>query len=126
MNPLTGRFLSRDPKEYKPLKSRNEPVDPAKLNTYVYASSDPVNRIDPRGKEDEVEEAELTKSVGKMAQGLKYPAKVIRCAIHAVKADLAGAIEGNPDILVDPTNGNAYLPGSLEFIGCLLDYIPED
>ena len=125
-NPTTGRFTSRDPKEYKPLKSKNEPVDPATLNTYVYTSSDPVNRVDPKGQEDLEEEAGLTRSVGKMAQGLKYPAKVIRCAIHAVKADLAGAFEGNPDVLVDPTNGNVYLPGSLEFIGCLLDYIPED
>jgi RHS repeat-associated protein len=38
-NPLTGRFMSRDPKEYAPLESKNEPLDPARLNTYLYASS---------------------------------------------------------------------------------------
>jgi RHS repeat-associated protein len=64
MNPLTGRFMSRDPKEYKPLgpdqqlyDAEVQPIDPRKLHTYLYASADPVNRIDPKGLEDEVEDA---------------------------------------------------------------------
>jgi len=50
-NALTGRFMSRDPKEYKPFKSKNRPIDPMKLHRYLYADGDPVNRIDPRGRE---------------------------------------------------------------------------
>jgi len=56
-NPSTGRFLSRDPKEFKPLKSRNNPVDSRKLHRYLYADGDPANRIDPRGTEDFIETA---------------------------------------------------------------------
>jgi RHS repeat-associated protein len=47
-NPSTGRFLSRDP-------NAGEPTDPASLHKYLYAGGDPVNRIDPRGREDQVE-----------------------------------------------------------------------
>jgi RHS repeat-associated protein len=47
-NPVTGRFFSRDPIEGKR-------VDPDTLHKYLYAGGDPVNGIDPRGLEDEVE-----------------------------------------------------------------------
>ena len=42
-NPLTGRFLSRDPEE-------GTPHIPATLHKYLYANGDPVNHIDPRGR----------------------------------------------------------------------------
>ena len=47
-NPATGRFLSRDP-ENGWIKL------PATLHKYLYASGDPVNRIDPSGRADLVE-----------------------------------------------------------------------
>ncbi|HXB62439.1 MAG TPA: RHS repeat-associated core domain-containing protein [Acidobacteriaceae bacterium] len=47
-NPATGRFLSRDPEAGKP-------ADPKSLHKYLYASGDPVNRIDPSGRDDLVE-----------------------------------------------------------------------
>ena len=43
-NALTGRFVSRDP-ENSQLK------DPKSLHKYLYANGDPVNRIDPRGRD---------------------------------------------------------------------------
>jgi RHS repeat-associated protein len=43
-NPQTGRFLSRDPEDGKAL-------DPKTLHKYLYAGGDPVNRIDPMGRE---------------------------------------------------------------------------
>jgi RHS repeat-associated protein len=43
-NPLTGRFMSRDPENGK-IK------DPRTLHKYLYAEGDPVNRIDPKGKD---------------------------------------------------------------------------
>ena len=49
-NPNTGRFMSRDPKEFKPLKSKNNPVDSRRLHKYLYAGADPVNRVDPTGR----------------------------------------------------------------------------
>jgi RHS repeat-associated protein len=43
-NPVTGRFLSRDPEDGKIL-------DPATLHKYLYASGDPVNSLDPTGRD---------------------------------------------------------------------------
>jgi len=47
-NPATGRFMSRDPENGKA-------KDPKTLHKYLYASGDPVNRIDPSGRGDLVE-----------------------------------------------------------------------
>lgn len=49
-NPLTGRFLSRDPEGGKP-------IDPKTLHKYLYAGGDPVNAKDPNGHADLVETA---------------------------------------------------------------------
>ena len=43
-NPSTGRFLSRDPYD-------GNTILPISLHKYLYASGNPVNRIDPRGRE---------------------------------------------------------------------------
>jgi RHS repeat-associated protein len=45
-NPLTGRFLSRDPED-------GRPIDPKTLHKYLYAGGDPTNRIDPTGRSEE-------------------------------------------------------------------------
>ena len=42
-NPMTGRFLSRDPEE-------GYSKDPKSLHKYLYANGDPINRIDPSGR----------------------------------------------------------------------------
>jgi RHS repeat-associated protein len=51
-NSLTGRFLSRDPNEPKVRGANGTPIDPKKLHKYLYAGGDPVNRIDPSGRDD--------------------------------------------------------------------------
>jgi hypothetical protein len=43
MNPLTGRFLSRDPED-------GIPTDPSTLHKYNYAGGDPINLADPTGR----------------------------------------------------------------------------
>jgi RHS repeat-associated protein len=43
-NPLTGRFVSRDPLD-------GDPADPATLHKYLYANANPVDLIDPNGQE---------------------------------------------------------------------------
>jgi RHS repeat-associated protein len=45
LNSATGRFLSTDPEA-------GAPTDPSTLHRYLYASADPVNRIDPSGRAD--------------------------------------------------------------------------
>ena len=47
-NPQTGRFISRDPDDGKS-------YDPKTLHKYLYAGGDPVNRIDPMGRDDFME-----------------------------------------------------------------------
>ena len=42
-NPLTGRFISRDPLD-------GDTADPETMHKYLYASDDPVDRIDPTGQ----------------------------------------------------------------------------
>jgi RHS repeat-associated protein len=46
-NPLTGRFLSRDPEN-------GITTDPATLHKYVYGGGDPVNALDPTGRQTAV------------------------------------------------------------------------
>jgi RHS repeat-associated protein len=48
MNPVTGRFMSRDPEEGKV-------KDPRTLHKYLYADGDPLDGIDPTGGEDLLE-----------------------------------------------------------------------
>jgi RHS repeat-associated protein len=60
-NPVTGRFVSRDPEEGK--------INiPASLHKYLYADGDPVNGRDPWGREDMFETgARLAKDAAKAA-----------------------------------------------------------
>jgi len=51
-NPGTGRFLSRDPED-------GNRFDPASLHKYLYAGGDPVNAIDPAGREAMFETGKL-------------------------------------------------------------------
>jgi len=84
-NPATGRFMSRDPQEYTPLKwsgsplksTGNPPIDPKKLHKYLYAIGDPVNRIDPRGREDEAEEAGALEESEALAEEETYKLKTL-------------------------------------------------
>jgi RHS repeat-associated protein len=55
-NPLTGRFLSRDPAD-------GERSDPRTLNKYLYAGGDPVNATDPSGRNVALESALLQGSL---------------------------------------------------------------
>jgi RHS repeat-associated protein len=84
-NQNTGRFLSRDPQEYTPLKwsgsplksTGKPPIDPKKLHKYLYAIGDPVNRIDPRGREDEAEEAGALEESEALAEEETYKLKTL-------------------------------------------------
>ncbi|HEY2472894.1 MAG TPA: RHS repeat-associated core domain-containing protein [Terracidiphilus sp.] len=51
-NPLTGRFMSRDPEDGKI-------TVPGSLHKYLYAGAEPVDWMDPTGRDDSSEDAEL-------------------------------------------------------------------
>jgi RHS repeat-associated protein len=49
-NPLTGRFMSRDPES-------GDELDPKSLHKYLYAKGDPIDGIDPTGRIDVIQTA---------------------------------------------------------------------
>jgi RHS repeat-associated protein len=87
-NSLTGRFLSRDPLDYKPRNPDGTPIDPRKLHKYLYAAGDPVNRIDPSGR-DELEVSLI--DAGEEEEGIaayREYKDVVRTACIAVYIEL--------------------------------------
>lgn len=56
-NPLTGRFLSRDPEN-------GNAYDPRTLHKYLYAGGDPVNMADPFGRASMLETGSLDALMG--------------------------------------------------------------
>jgi RHS repeat-associated protein len=110
-NPGTGRFLSRD-------QHQNTVKHPRTLHRYLYSSSDPVNRKDPKGLEDDLEYTEVTKSEANIARLLGRSLKEVKNAIHALKRDIA--FEGNPDVFIDINNFNVFVETYSGDVGDLL------
>lgn len=54
-NPLSGRFMSRDPNNPQLIGPDKIPIDPRMLHKYLYAEGDPVNGVDPTGRADYIE-----------------------------------------------------------------------
>jgi RHS repeat-associated protein len=76
MNPMTGRFLSRDPGE-------GDVTEPATLHKYLYANGDPVDGADPTGWDD-VDVIQLYARVSVSAPviaGLEAAKAAIACAL---------------------------------------------
>src|SRR5215472_6228699 len=69
LNPLTGRFLTMDPQP-------GNINDPGSLHRYLYTRSDPVNRIDPTGRQDLEEYLDLLELVQAEAE---YPKAFAKC-----------------------------------------------
>ena len=106
MNPLTGRFLSRDPKP-------GHIEIPRSLHKYLYASDDPVNRIDPRGKEDLVEEGEEDEIPVAAEPGERALAARINCILDTA----AGALNA-----LSALESGDYLGGGVGAISLAVDW----
>jgi RHS repeat-associated protein len=92
MNPLTGRFLSRDPWD-------GEVTQPVTLHKYLYVGGDPINWWDPTGWDGE-EDIELTGEVSEGAiEGEEALAKEISC-VYKTAADLLDVVVAD-----DPLSG---------------------
>jgi RHS repeat-associated protein len=93
-NPLTGRFMSRDPED-------GQLNDPKTLHKYLYAGGDPINTFDPSGRDGV--EYRLTLIVGGSAVGaleafvggtakqIALYEEELEATIEAIYADLAQA-----------------------------------
>src|SRR5215469_18045301 len=76
-NPLTGRFLSRDPED-------GDLTNPKTLHKYLYANGDPVNWADPTGK------AGTTTAEGAFGGSLgEYGLLVLKVAVATTAAVVA-------------------------------------
>jgi len=95
-NPLTGRFMSRDPEDH-PL------TDIKELHRYLYAGGNPVNAVDPTGKGWEDLMAQLDAALDVAADRLtgKAVAKVLAC----VAATILGKVVGGEGIAGDAGGG---------------------
>jgi RHS repeat-associated protein len=72
-NANTGRFLSRDPEDGKP-------IDPKTLHKYLYVGGNPVNWIDPRGREIvEVAEEESEEDVAATKEAREAGIRLAGC-----------------------------------------------
>lgn len=71
-NPITGRFMSRDPEDGKIFH-------PGTLSTYPYAEDDPINRLDPTGRNDTREYDALLSDAEE-----QYPSKAGKCDEHHI------------------------------------------
>jgi RHS repeat-associated protein len=81
-NPMTGRFLSRDPED-------GNPRDPVSLHKYLYVGGDPVNAIDPHGREEEVEYVMFSTEI---AVGTTHEVTVLAIGIAGVYCKIAGLL----------------------------------
>ncbi len=83
LNPLSGRFLTRDPEA-------GRTKVPATLHRYLYAAADPVNRMDPRGR-DTFEYTE-TMEIGFSEHGLNH---LVDLGLEASQAEVEAFIEAD-------------------------------
>jgi hypothetical protein len=95
-NPLSGRFLSRDPE-------RGTLIYPSTFHKYLYTSADPVNRIDPRGRGELIEWGEeqfaLLKRVQFWAQYNNKRVVLLLCA-NGLFLELVSKLAGS-DVQID-------------------------
>jgi RHS repeat-associated protein len=71
-NPLTGRFMSRDPNDPQLLNSNGVPTNPKYLHKFLYANGDPVDGLDPTGR------ITVTKPTGTFGEALGEWAGIIQ------------------------------------------------
>jgi hypothetical protein len=82
MNPLTGRFMSRDPDD-------GHIRNPKSLHKYLYVAGDPINAADPTGRTSILEEGAIDVD---LVSEVIHPLVKLGCTIeagYAVEAKVA-------------------------------------
>lgn len=93
-NPLTGRFISRDPED-------GVNTDPATLHKYVYANGDPMNHVDPSGRSVLIGTLAID-SIDTVKDAVEAAAfaAVMACQADFISSDIAAQIQYYWDTLV--------------------------
>lgn len=92
-NPITGRFMSRDPNNPKVIGPDHIPIDPRMLHKYLYAESDPVDLIDPRGRASILETGSLDLVIARTTPELLVFGGAVGCAF-GIDASIIAALNG--------------------------------
>jgi RHS repeat-associated protein len=107
-NPVTGRFLSRDPYE-------GEPQIPATLHKYLYVGGNPVMFYDPTGFEAAEEDAvKISLTPGLLNLGEDV----------VIKGELTVASDGTATVVIDYIEGNVASP--LRFLQTLISLAQDN
>lgn len=94
MNPVTGRFVSRDPED-------GVITDPATLHKYLYASGDPINRKDPSGRDDLIETGEIDEELSTAEnKELEEVGQRVNCVLQTAADTLQFAIAPSGETLL--------------------------
>jgi RHS repeat-associated protein len=91
-NPLTGRFMSRDPNDPQ-LFTSGYPTDPTYLHKYLYAGGDAINAADPNGR-DFVEFASTVIPIALTVAGLYKYGRCIVNVLEQLTKDLSLGFQG--------------------------------
>ena len=94
-NPLTGRFMSRDPEDHKLRGPNGTPIDPKELHKYLYANGDPVNATDPTGRDSMLETGSLDELIKMSAPELLVFGGAVGCAFGVDATAIALLNGGN-------------------------------
>jgi RHS repeat-associated protein len=111
-NPITGRFMSRDPLGGKL-------TDPESLNKFLYANGDPTNKIDPTGKEALAEAA--VEIIVHSKDTVEFGGTLAVCLTKDVYGGIAGILGAGPQVAEIPTI-NSVVDASEQ---CPVDAIKE-
>jgi len=108
-NPGTGRFLSRDPLD-------GQAKIPASLHKYLYANGDPINGIDPMGREDMFETGALLERDARKA-ALSTAAYAV--CVSKVWIDIEKLLSGKDVFFTSQTLGTDALSCLVSFAAAL-------
>jgi RHS repeat-associated protein len=100
-NPLTGRFMSRDP-------WNGNQINPVTLHKYLYVGSNPVSYVDPRGRD--------------LAEyGLRSSASIPEAKLISIYGCVADASLAAVDLILDTTiTASSALGAGSAVIGCVV------
>jgi RHS repeat-associated protein len=105
-NPLTGRFMSRDP---------NDPNqrDPKSLHKYLYAGGDPVDAIDPTGRADlEEYSIRLGKFLRAAPELKEWGRELVECVL-ALGAQIQSNVLGENEGVQEASNAEVAVQCSI-------------
>ncbi len=115
-NPLSGRFMSRDPNNSLPRDVNGTPTDPKSLHKYLYAGEDPLDGQDPSGRADLIEYAGKLSNWLNNYQNFNNPNQLGQCLVKVFNGEGSSLDQSSTSAL----NGNEL---SKEVVRCIENFL---